>query len=156
MPMMGSLTRPTLPLIIALALGLPSVGRAADFYLHFNSCRITVGYLVLSEESLKTFEGDGSLTSCTRVSQRIRCDFQFAGASRGYRNSDEYMVHVETPPMLIFTNTNMTDYYVIDQSQHAVTLITRVLDAKFAGAKVCHGIYMTESERRELQKQPKK
>jgi len=43
----------------------------------------------------------------------------------------------------------MTDYYVIDLNQHAATLITRVMDPKFAGAKVCQGVYMTESERRE-------
>jgi hypothetical protein len=143
-------------LILALVLGLPRVCLAADFYLHFSSCRITVGYLVLSDESLKTVEGDGSLTSCTRVSQKIQCDFEFPGASKGYRSSDQYTVAVETPPMLIFTNANMTDYHVIEQSQHAVTLITRVLDAKFAGAKVCHGLYMTESERRGLEKQPRK
>ena len=143
-------------LILAVIVGLPSGGSAADFYLHFSSCRITVGYLVLSDESLKTFEGDGALTSCTRVSQRIQCEFEFPGGSKGHRNSDQYTVHVETPPMLIFTNANMTDYYVIDQSQHAVTLITRVLDAKFAGAKVCHGLYMTESERREMEKPPRK
>jgi len=111
---------------------------------------------MLSDESLKTFEADGSLTSCTRVSQRIQCEFEFPGGSKGYRTSDQNGVHVETPPMLIFTNANMPDYYVIDQSQHAITLITRVLDAKSLGAKVCNGLYMTESERREMEKQPRK
>jgi hypothetical protein len=135
---------------------IPSTITAADFYLHFTSCRITVGYLVLSNESLKTFEGDGSLTTCTRVSQSIRCEFEFPSGSKGYRNSDEYKVHIESPPILIFTNENMSDYYVIDMNQHAVTLITRVLETKFAGAKVCHGTYMTESERKELEKSRQK
>ena len=134
----------------------PSISIAADFYLHFDSCRITVAYLVLSNQSLKTFDGDGSLTTCTRVSQSIRCDFEFPGGSKGYRNSDEYKVHVESPPLLIFTNTNMSDYYVIDLNQHAATLITRVMDPKFAGAKVCQGVYMTETERRELEKSRQK
>jgi hypothetical protein len=115
---------------------IPTTLTAADFYLHFASCRITVGYLVLSNESLKTFEGDGSLTRCTRVSQSIRCEFEFSGGSKGYRDSDEYKVHMESPPILIFTNANMSDYYVIDMNQHAVTLITRVMETKFAGAKV--------------------
>lgn len=134
----------------------PSISAAADFYLYFESCRITVGYLVLSNESLKTFDGDGSLTTCTRISQSIRCEFEFPGGSKGYRNSDEYKVHVESPPLLIFTNANMTDYYVIDLNQHAATLITRIMDPKFAGAKVCQGVYMTESERRELEKSKQK
>lgn len=134
----------------------PTISIAADFYIHFDRCRITVGYLVLSNESLKTLDGDGSLTSCTRISQSIRCEFEFFGESKGNRNSDEYKVHIETPPLLIFTNTNMSDYYVIDMNQHAATLITRVLDSKFAGAKVCHGTYMTESERKQFQKSKQK
>lgn len=139
-----------------LLFAFPTISIGADFYLYFESCRITVGYLVLSSESLKTFDGDGSLTTCTRISQSIRCEFEFPGGSKGYRNSDEYKVHIESPPLLIFTNANMTDYYVIDLNQHAATLITRVMDPKFAGAKVCHGTYMTESERKELEKSKQK
>ncbi len=135
----------------------PVISIAADFYLDFDRCKITVGYLVLSNESLKTFDGDGSVTACTRISQTIRCEFEFpSGGSKGYRNSDEYKVHIETPPLLIFTNANMSDYYVIDMSQHAATLITRVMDSKSAGAKVCQGTYMTESERKELRKPRRK
>lgn len=139
-----------------LLLTPPTISIAADFYIHFDSCRITVGYLVLSNESLKTFDGDGSLTICTRVSQSIRCQFEFPSGSKADRNSDLYKVHLETPPLLIFTNENMSDYYVVDLSQHAATLITRVMDRKFAGAKVCQGTYMTESERRELEKSKKR
>lgn len=134
----------------------PAIVIAADFYLNFQSCRITVGYLVLSNESLKTLDGDGSLTTCTRISQSIRCGFEFPSGSKGNRNSDEYKVYIETPPLLIFTNANMSDYYVIDQVQHAATLISRVMDPKFAGAKVCQGTYMTESERKELDKSKQK
>jgi len=135
----------------------PYICPAADFYLYFEKCKITVGYLILSNESLKTFDGDGSLTACTRIAQTIRCEFEFpAGISKGYRNSDEYKVDIETPPLLVFTNANMSDYYVIDMSQHAATLITRLMDQKFAGAKVCQGTYMTESERKALEKTKKK
>ena len=142
---------------LLILLATPVIGVAADFYLYFERCKITVGYLILSNESLKTFDGDGSLTACTRISQTIRCDFEFPGGdSKGYRNSDVYKVDIETPPLLIFTNANMSDYYVVDLSQHAVTLITRVMDRKFAGAKVCQGTYMTESERKQLDKTKQK
>jgi hypothetical protein len=88
-----------------LLFATPVTSIAADFYLYFEKCKITVAYLVLSNESLKTFDGDGSLTACTRISQIIRCEFEFpSGGSKGYRNSDEYRVDIETPPLLIFTN----------------------------------------------------
>ena len=134
---------------------IPTVVNAADFYIKFDKCSITVGYLVLSNESLKTVSGDGSLTVCTRNGQAIHCDFSFSGDSKGFTDSGDYTVRIESPPLFIFTNTNMSDYYVIDQVQHAATLITRVMDPKYAGAKVCNGTYMTESERK-LDKPEKK
>jgi hypothetical protein len=97
-------------------------------------------------------ESDGSLTVCTRSGQTIRCSFQFPSGSKPNRSSDEYRVHIESPPLLIFTNANMSDYYVIDMSQHAATLITRVVESKFAGAKVCQGMDVTESERKMMEK----
>lgn len=143
-----------IPILVALAilLAFPSLGSSADFFIRFNACRITIGYLVLSNESLKTVDGDGSITACTRSSQDVRCEFQFGSGATATRSSDIYQIIVDTPPLLIFSNPNTTDYYVIDQIQHAATLITRVMDARFAGAKVCHGMYMTETERRELEK----
>ena len=130
----------------------PKIVFAADFYLHFANCKTTVSYLVLSNESLKTVEGDGSLTSCTRTSQSLRCDIDFLGGSKGERKSVVYKIDLELPPLLTFSDEMMGDYYVIDMSQHAASLITRMVNAKFAGAKVCHGMYMTDSERKEFDK----
>jgi hypothetical protein len=135
---------------------IPEIAVAADFYIHFEKCKITVGYLVLSNESLKTIDGDGSLTSCTRNSQSVHCEFDFQGQGKGTHSSADYKVRIETPPLLIFTDENMSDYYVIDQVQHAATLITRVMEPKAAGAKVCQGMYMTESEFQNMNKSKQK
>ncbi len=139
-----------------LVLVIPQVGFAADFYLHFYKCIMTVSYLVLADESLKTIDTDGSLTSCTRHSQTVHCEFDFLGKGAPNRSSDKYKIEIETPPLLVFTNERRTDYYVIDQTEHAATLITRIISPKFAGAKICHGTYMTESERKKSQKSRQK
>jgi hypothetical protein len=82
----------------------PKIVFAADFYLHFANCKTTVSYLVLSNESLKTLEGDGSFTSCTRNSQTLRCDIDFLGESKGTRKAGVYKIDLEIPPLLTFTD----------------------------------------------------
>lgn len=60
----------------------PTPVRAVDFYLLFEKCKLLVGYLVQSDESLKVFDGDKTLLRCTRTSQKIRCRFEFAALLR--------------------------------------------------------------------------
>ena len=137
---------------IAILFLAPASLLAADFYLYFETCKLTVSYFVHSNESLKVIEGDGSLTSCTRISQTVQCDIDFLGKSKGARTTETYKIRIESPPLLIFTNDTMGDYYVVDMTQHVATLITRILEPKFAGAKVCNGMYLTNSEWQELEK----
>ena len=144
-------------LAFLLLFSITSIGNAADFYLLFENCRTTVGYLVLSDQSLKSVEGAGFLMGCTRMSNSIRCETEFIDGSAGHKgNVAEYKVDLDSPPLLIFTDEKMADYFVIDLNQHAATIITRVIDRKFAGAKVCQGMYLTESELKALPKQRKK
>jgi hypothetical protein len=44
-----------------------------DFYLFMDKCKATIGYLVLSDESLKIFEGTPIHHACNRNSQNIAC-----------------------------------------------------------------------------------
>jgi hypothetical protein len=120
---------------IVMLLIAPASLLAADFYLYFDKCKLAVSYFVHSNESLKILEGDGSLTSCTRISQTVQCDIDFLGGSKGSRITDTYKIYIESPPTLIFTNERMSDYYVIDMTQHVATLITRVMEPSFPEQK---------------------
>jgi hypothetical protein len=141
-------------LAVLLLFSITSIGNTADFYLAFENCRTTVGYLVLSDQSLRSVEGAGSFMGCTRMSNSIRCETEFIDGINGHKwNLAEYKVDLDSPPLLIFTDGKMADYFVIDLTQHAATIISRVVDKTFAGAKVCRGMYMTESEFRGLEKQ---
>lgn len=139
-------------LLLVLLIGI-LLSKAAyaesDFYLYFEKCKLTIGYLVHSNDSLKITDGDGSLVQCSRISQAINCEFINLETKRPYAFGT-YLVRIETSPILIFSDESGADYFVVDQVTHAATIITRVVDPQFAGAKVCQGTYMTESERKSL------
>ena len=63
-------------------------------------------------------------------------------------------MHIDSPPLLIFTNPLATDYYVIDMVARGAVITVRVLDTgtstRYASSKVCQGIYLTESQRQML------
>jgi len=98
------------------------------------------------------FLAPASLLAADFYLYKVQCDIDFLGKSKGARTTDTYKIKIESPPLLIFTNDTMGDYYVIDMTQHVATLITRILEPKFAGAKVCNGMYLTNSEWQELEK----
>lgn len=126
----------------------PAFAAEPDFYVNFSSCKIAVGYLVLSDESLKVVDGDVTVMACNRKSNNIFCDFIFKGNQK--INSVEYQVTLDSPPLLHFSTNNGSEYVAIDTSQHAAVVITRVLEKKFVGSKVCQGLYTTGFEMKSL------
>ena len=118
-----------------------------DFHLLMQKCSTTVGYLVLSDDSLKTVEGTPTQNACTRRGKSVSCRIGFADQSPGIKGSTaEYSVILDSPPLLVFADQDSGDFFAIDTAQHAAVVITRVLDKKFAGTKVCHGLFATQSE----------
>ena len=119
-----------------------------DFFVDFSSCKITVGYLVLSDGSLKIIDGDVTIMACNRRSNNIFCDFTFKGQSK--KTNVQYQVTLDSPPLLHFSTKDGSEYVAIDTSQHAAVVITRVLETQFAGSKVCQGLYATAFEMKNL------
>ena len=119
-----------------------------DFFVDFSSCKIAVGYLVLSDESLKIVDADVTVMACNRRSNNISCDFIFKGQSK--KTNVQYQVTLDSPPLLHFSTKDGSEYVAIDTSQHASVVITRVLETKFAGSKVCQGLYATAFEMKNL------
>jgi hypothetical protein len=126
-----------------------------DFYISFQSCKILVGYLTLSDESLRIGEGDPTTMACFRRGQKIRCVFDFQSGSKGVRGSSEnYEIIFDSPPLLHFTTSGRqsAEFLSVNTQEHAAVLINRIVDKQFAGAKVCQGIYLTDFEMKNLKK----
>jgi hypothetical protein len=119
-----------------------------DFFVNFTACKILVGYLVLSDESLKILDGDVTVMACNRRSNNISCDFTFKGQIK--KNNVQYQVTLDSPPLLHFSTKDGSEYVAIDTSQHAAAVLVRVLETKFAGSKVCQGVYATAFEMKNL------
>ncbi len=120
-----------------------------DFYMDFNGCKMLVGYLVPADRSLAVIRGDPTFMACKRHSNAIHCDFIFKADpdQQGQRgNSENYTVIADSPPILYFETDNGSSFVAINTSQHAVTLISRIVDRRFVGSQVCHGMYTTQFE----------
>jgi hypothetical protein len=128
-------------------------GLEPDFYLRFDRCKTTVAYLVPQQEPLRQLDGTGLLLACSRSSRRLTCEMSFADRAEGVKgNRVSYRVDLDSPPHLTFTDSVFADYYSVNVVEHRATLVTRVLDKQFAGAKVCTGSFATAMEVRALQR----
>jgi len=124
-----------------------------DFYLDFSECKLTVGYLVLSKESIKTLPGDPTTMACRRTSNIVDCDFIFKTELEGRKEkSERYEVVMDSPPLLILSIIGGSETIAINTSQHAAAVTSRIIREQFLGAKVCQGMYLTDFERKGLRK----
>jgi hypothetical protein len=124
-----------------------------DFYIDFSECKITVGYLVLSNESLKTVPGDPTVMACNRKSNIVECDFIFKNKAKGIKGqSERYEVILDSPPFLYFSSEMGSEFVAIDTAKHSAVLINRIVDKTFVGSKVCQGLYATGFEVKGMKK----
>jgi len=134
--------------LAAAFLTFPLTPFAADFYLKMEDCKIAAAPLVVSEP-IKVGRGETSITSCDRNSKKIVCSISFLeGGVKAQNGLLEYHVEMDSGPLLIFTDDKFADYYVINRNRHSVAVITRMIGSSFdvVGAKICNGIYATNSE----------
>jgi hypothetical protein len=124
-----------------------------DFYIILESCKTAVGYLVLSDESLKVLEGDPATFACTRSSKVVSCVLAFPGGEPGHKGSTaDYSVLIDSPPYLHLTDKNGGEFIAIDTSKRAAVVLTRVLGQQYAGSKVCHGLFATSFDMKSMDK----
>jgi hypothetical protein len=137
----------------ALLLAAPAASnaQAPDFHLLLDTCKIAIGYHVLSSESLKVIDGEPVYNACTRRSKKISCALGFPGGARGVKGQTaEYTVVFDSPPHLHFTDEKYADYFAVNLTSHAVVLTTRFLSENALGSKVCHGLFATDDEMKAL------
>jgi hypothetical protein len=133
--------------LIALIILVPgsALAREPDFYVAMQTCKTVVGYLVLSDESLKVFEGDTTVLACARTGKAVDCLLSFpkTGETAVHGDTINYQVLADSPPHLILSTSNGSEFLSIDLVERAAVSITRHLDVKLAGSKVCQGVYAT-------------
>jgi len=140
-------------LLILLSV-IPAWTAEYDFFINFGDCRVVVGYLVLSNESLRVFKGDPTVLACKRLSRKVQCDLFFEDPNTGMapRGSERYTVILDSPPLLYMEARFGAESIAIDTARHAATVSSRIVDHRLLGAKVCAGIYATDFEMEVLRK----
>ena len=147
---------PAIFIWITLHLFVPSTVMAADtpdFYLLFKACSSIIGSNIEKNIPLKTLPGDPATLVCSRNKKKISCDLSFASGSTPVKsNVRDYEVVLETGSILEFEISGGNDYISVNRTTNAAIGITRILEDRFAGAKVCNGYFLTSDEWQALQK----
>lgn len=137
-------SRTVLPSTLAALLALPSAAAEPDFYLVMQKCKTAVGYLSLSDDSLKVIDGDPATSACVRQSASVSCVLFFPGGEKGHKGDlAEYKVIADSPPMLLLSDEHGGEFVSINATKRAAVVVTRVAALEYAGSKVCHGVYAT-------------
>lgn len=131
----------------------PATAAEPDFFINFSECKSLVAPLTLAENPLHVSDGDPSLFACSRQGTRITCQLSFEGNKQGIKgNVGEYNVEIDTPPMLSFKLVKGNEHVLVNTAVHAAILNSLMLDRTYAGSKVCHGLYLTNFEYKNLKK----
>jgi len=117
-----------------------------DFYLLFNSCKTTVGYLVQSDNPVKTLEGDKFTMACGKVKNKENMLYCVTQIDKEEPKHVYYQIGFDSPPHLHFMTENGSEYIGINTVNHAAVHINRMLGESFVGSKICHGTYLTQFE----------
>ena len=140
-------------ILIILLCSAHTYAAEPDFYIDFSSCKTTVGYLVLSDVSIKTMDGTPTTMGCFRRGDHISCTFMLKDGSKGIKgNNENYKVLLDSPPLLYFETENGSEFVAVNTKQHAAVLTVRVLGDQYSGSKICQGLYTTSFEVNSLKK----
>ena len=55
----------------------------------------------------------------------------------------QYRVLADSPPILLLSDKNGSEFISINTTQRAAVVITRAVGLEYAGSKVCQGLYAT-------------
>jgi hypothetical protein len=123
---------------------------AFDFHIQSSECKATLAPLFQTDKpkALQVVDGAPSILSCTRNSGDVKCIIDFLGV--GEKKPYNYTVDVETGNILRLTNQRGTDTWTIDRVRHTAVGVSQALDEKSVIVKVCHGLFFTESEAKEV------
>lgn len=141
-----------IPVILTVAALLAGSGSTPEFFLLGNHCVTTVASLLDMDMPPKTIEGTPFRFACDKSAEQVTCVMQAADGNPGIKGDDAtFTILVDSPPELLFRDEHGGDFVAVNLTSHAFVMITRMLDDKFAGSKVCQGAYLTASEAKLLE-----
>jgi hypothetical protein len=80
----------------------------------------------------------------------VVCDWSYPdGGKPTLGVTREYSVLLDSPPELLLASDTRSDFFVINTAMHAVVSMTRVINERGAGSKVCGGLFLTDQELRD-------
>ena len=136
-------------------------GAEPDFFIDFTKCKSIVAPLRLNaDQPLNIVEGDPTALKlprwrhgrlCSKRSGIILCEISFNEKKQGHKgNAGEYEVTLDIPPLLHFKLNEGNEYISVNTAEHTAVMSSLILDKSFAGSKVCHGLYLTYFEYKNL------
>lgn len=119
-----------------------------SFYLLMKHCETSVGFLTSAEAEIKRLQPEPIQFICSQsIDKKVVCDMQFPEGDAGQKGSQiEFAVLLDMPPSILLANKYAADFVAIDSVQHSAVVITRLVEDRYAGSKVCHGEYLTSDE----------
>jgi hypothetical protein len=135
-------------ILILLLMSMPQIANASDidFYLTFESCKTTVGYLVQSDTPVKTLDGDKFTMACGKVKNKKNMLYCVTQIENEEPKHVYYQIGFDSPLNLHFMTENGSEYIGINTVNHAGVHINRMVGESFVGSKICHGNYLTQFE----------
>jgi hypothetical protein len=144
-------------ILILVIMFLPQIACAndIDFYLLFESCKTTVGYLVQSENPVKTLDGDKLTMACGKVKDKANMLYCVSQIDKEEPKHIYYQIGFDSPPHLHFMTEYGSEYVGVNTANHVAVHINRMIGESFVGSKICHGTYLTQSEAYEMKNKQK-
>ena len=135
-----------------LLLSVSAEASEPDFVINFEECKGVFAPLHLTESTaIKIDDGTPYTMRCIRHGEIIDCQMDFKDGGTGIKgNIVKYKIGIDSPPLLELKLINGTEDIIVDTSQNAAVISSLLLDAKFAGSKVCHGSYFTNFQLKNL------
>ena len=122
-----------------------------DFILISKKCEMLLSFNQLDDNSLQKKNADLSVLHCVRNNKEIECDASHPESEKKVTRI-KYKIHLDSPPLLMFSTDNGSGMVLIDTSKYAASYSSRMISSNFLGAKVCSMMFFTQSQYNGLNK----
>ena len=126
---------------------------SSQFYVVFNNCKNTVGYMANSSNNLQIIEGIRTALQCIQSTTQVDCLLAFAnddGKFGEFSKKVSYKIKIDSGTTLMVDGIGISEVMYFDRQKNTAILRSGVMDESdkpmFMGSKVCTGNYFTEFE----------
>lgn len=131
-------------LIILLSVSSVVYAEEPDFYLTANDCQMLIGSF--AKLNVTAAKADPPKYACSRKGRQMNCVVNFDSSNPSGKKEEDFIILLDSPPFLYFTDQSGASFFSINISQHAAIMTFRMTDVSYTGEKVCSAKYTTSSE----------